>query len=156
MQKTPVLLRTLTRRCYVLCSPLCTLLHKQKVLSCMKLWEHLFFFWLFFSLWGLGRGAQLSDAVFADVVLKSSHKHATRRYLFIYFLFLRVCGTKFRSLLLLHLPWKVFSPPANSEFAEWIFASSFINPSGSSIQHRAGQRNPGGVWPVTPVNPAPT
>ena len=31
-----------------------------------------------------------------------------------------------------------------------------FNPSRWSIQRRAGQRNPGGLWPVTPVNPAPT
>lgn len=37
------------RRCCTVRSPLCA---QQKLLSCMKLWEHLFV--LFFSLWGWG------------------------------------------------------------------------------------------------------
>lgn len=147
MQKTPLPSpRTLARRCCRLpCAALfATLLHKQKVLSCMKLSEHLFFFffWLFFSFVGVGRGAQATQSL-----RMSSLNPLTNTVL------LLVCCF-WASNISCGISWKLFlQTPPPPEFADWT-AGSFINPS--RLMRSAGQRNPGGLWPLTPVNPAPT
>ena len=117
-RKLPTSLRTFARRCCPLCSPL---LRKQKVPSCMKLWEHLFLFFLFFSLWGWGearRGEEeggeerRSDAISADVLkIRSQTRDPTwplrlkRWHFFLSFFFFSV-------------PWKLF--PANSTHFCWL------------------------------------
>lgn len=56
--------------------PLQPSLHKQNVLSCMKLGEHLFL--LFFSLWGWGEGRRRRNLLRMSS-FKSSHKHCIVR-----------------------------------------------------------------------------
>ena len=152
-RKLPTSLRTFARRCCPLCSPL---LRKQKVPSCMKLWEHLFLFFLFFSLWGWGearRGEERSAGATQSLRMssKSAHKHEIPRGRYVsnadisFFLSFSFPSRENFSLQTLHI------------FADWSAADGFMSPRLSRPLRPAlaGQRKPRRLVTFNPRKPCP-
>lgn len=88
------------------------------------------------SLWGWGQERRRM------CVLKSTHNQCTCRYLVSYIYKLSSEATS------------AGEEKKQSEYETWS-EISFIDPPHSSIHCRAGQRNPGSLWPITPVKPCP-
>lgn len=105
-----------------------------------RAWKCGSIFFVVFLFVGVGRGAQATQS-FADVLKVPSQPSDSSCFVF-------VSNVDFSSGA---------ASPRNFTCRLRICRSdSCINPSRSSTQRSAGQRNPGGLWPLTPVNPAPT